>query len=205
MVPAYTLPPNAEHVTILRALCKETLGQSLVEALAADIEQARRDARAEGRRSTRRPQAREDRHRLLSLRANVSDGWHLGGAALSFVLRHRALQRFVLAAIGVVLVLSAAGAVTAVLLRREAGPVGYVLVGLAAYYCLSVLVTAVAVGVAGLVADILEARPVTPATGLAGDRAPPAVDRRLGTDRSRGGRAEQGRRQLDRGSADRRC
>ncbi len=40
MVPAYTLPPNAEHVTILRALCKETLGQSLVETLATDIEQA---------------------------------------------------------------------------------------------------------------------------------------------------------------------
>jgi hypothetical protein len=95
----------------------------------------------------------------------VSDGWRLGGAALSFVLHHRALQRFVLVAIGIVLVLSAAGAVTAVLLRREAGPVGYVLVGLAAYYCLSVLVTAVAVGVAGLVADILEARPVTRATG----------------------------------------
>jgi glutamate decarboxylase len=40
MVPAYTLPPNAEHVTILRALCKETFPQSLVEVLAADIDQA---------------------------------------------------------------------------------------------------------------------------------------------------------------------
>jgi hypothetical protein len=95
----------------------------------------------------------------------VSNGWSLGGAALRFVLRHRALQRFVLVATGIVLVLCAAGAVAAVALRREAGPVGYVLVGLAAYYCLSVMVTAVAVGVAGLVADSLEARPVTPATG----------------------------------------
>jgi len=40
MVPAYTLPPNADHLTILRALCKETLGQSLVETLAADIARA---------------------------------------------------------------------------------------------------------------------------------------------------------------------
>ena len=29
MVPAYTLPPNAEHVTIMRALVKLTLGHSL--------------------------------------------------------------------------------------------------------------------------------------------------------------------------------
>jgi glutamate decarboxylase len=40
MVPAYTLPPNADHVTILRALCKETLGQSLATTLAQDIAQA---------------------------------------------------------------------------------------------------------------------------------------------------------------------
>jgi uncharacterized protein DUF6159 len=95
----------------------------------------------------------------------VSNGWRLGGAALRFVLGQRALQRFVLVAIGIVLVISAAVAVAAVVLRREAGPVGYVLVGLAAYYCLSVMVTAVAVGVAGLVADCLDSRPVTPATG----------------------------------------
>ncbi len=40
MVPAYTLPPEADHMTILRALCKETLGQPLVETLATDIAQA---------------------------------------------------------------------------------------------------------------------------------------------------------------------
>jgi glutamate decarboxylase len=40
MVPAYTLPPDADHLSILRALCKETLGQSLVEALADDIAKA---------------------------------------------------------------------------------------------------------------------------------------------------------------------
>jgi glutamate decarboxylase len=40
MVPAYSLPPNAEHVTILRALVKETLGQSMVRTLIADIAEA---------------------------------------------------------------------------------------------------------------------------------------------------------------------
>jgi glutamate decarboxylase len=40
MVPAYTLPPNAQHVTIMRALVKETLGHARVSALAGDIAQA---------------------------------------------------------------------------------------------------------------------------------------------------------------------
>jgi glutamate decarboxylase len=40
MVPAYTLPPNAEHVTIMRALVKQTLGRSLVMMLAEDLAQA---------------------------------------------------------------------------------------------------------------------------------------------------------------------
>ena len=37
MVPAYTLPPNAEHVTIMRALVKLTLGHTLVSTLADDL------------------------------------------------------------------------------------------------------------------------------------------------------------------------
>jgi glutamate decarboxylase len=40
MVPAYTLPPNADHVTILRVLVKERVGQSIVGTLAGDIAQA---------------------------------------------------------------------------------------------------------------------------------------------------------------------
>ena len=40
MVPAYTLPPNADHIKIMRALVKETLGRSLTTALAQDIAQA---------------------------------------------------------------------------------------------------------------------------------------------------------------------
>jgi glutamate decarboxylase len=37
MLPAYTLPPNAEHIKIMRALVKQTLGHSLVTTLGSDI------------------------------------------------------------------------------------------------------------------------------------------------------------------------
>nr|WP_203416175.1 glutamate decarboxylase [Jiangella ureilytica] len=40
MLPAYTLPPNAEHLTIMRALVKQTLGRSLAETLADDLAEA---------------------------------------------------------------------------------------------------------------------------------------------------------------------
>ncbi|MBB5787138.1 glutamate decarboxylase [Jiangella mangrovi] len=40
MLPAYTLPPNAQHVTIMRALVKQTLGRSLAETLADDLAEA---------------------------------------------------------------------------------------------------------------------------------------------------------------------
>src|SRR5215212_3241310 len=40
MVPAYTLPPDADHVKIMRALVKLTLGQTLATTLADDLGQA---------------------------------------------------------------------------------------------------------------------------------------------------------------------
>ena len=40
MVPAYTLPPNAQHVTIMRALVKQTLSHTLASTLADDIAEA---------------------------------------------------------------------------------------------------------------------------------------------------------------------
>jgi glutamate decarboxylase len=40
MVPAYTLPPDAQHVKIMRALVKETLTRDMVDMLAADISEA---------------------------------------------------------------------------------------------------------------------------------------------------------------------
>ncbi len=40
MVPAYTLPPNAQDVTIMRALVKQTLSREMVDTLARDIADA---------------------------------------------------------------------------------------------------------------------------------------------------------------------
>jgi glutamate decarboxylase len=40
MVPAYTLPPNADHVKIMRALVKLTLGHTMATTLADDIAEA---------------------------------------------------------------------------------------------------------------------------------------------------------------------
>ena len=48
MVPAYTLPPNAEHITIMRALVKLTLGHTLCSTLADDIAQACATLRQKG-------------------------------------------------------------------------------------------------------------------------------------------------------------
>ena len=40
MLPAYTLPPDAQNVTIMRALVKQTLSQEHVDTLARDIHEA---------------------------------------------------------------------------------------------------------------------------------------------------------------------
>jgi glutamate decarboxylase len=40
MLPAYTLPPDAQHVTIMRSLVKRSLGRSLADTLASDIAEA---------------------------------------------------------------------------------------------------------------------------------------------------------------------
>jgi glutamate decarboxylase len=40
MVPAYTLPPNAQHVKVMRALVKETLSREMVDTLARDVAEA---------------------------------------------------------------------------------------------------------------------------------------------------------------------
>ena len=40
MVPAYTLPPNAQNVKIMRALVKETMSREQVDRLLQDIEDA---------------------------------------------------------------------------------------------------------------------------------------------------------------------
>ena len=48
MVPAYTLPPDAEHVKIMRALVKETLSREMVDTLAGDIAEACRTLEEKG-------------------------------------------------------------------------------------------------------------------------------------------------------------
>jgi glutamate decarboxylase len=48
MVPAYTLPPDAEDVTIMRALVKETLSREHVDTLAGDIGDALKTLDAKG-------------------------------------------------------------------------------------------------------------------------------------------------------------
>ena len=40
MLPAYTMPPNAEDVKVLRALVKQTLSREQIDRLADDIEEA---------------------------------------------------------------------------------------------------------------------------------------------------------------------
>jgi len=55
MVPAYTLPPNAEHVKIMRALVKQTLGHSLVKTLGNDIVEACETLKVKGKPAPRRP------------------------------------------------------------------------------------------------------------------------------------------------------
>jgi hypothetical protein len=103
--------------------------------------------------------------RRRGTREYLTDGWHLGGAAMRFVLANRAVLRFVLGAVAILIVLAAAVTAPTVILRRHAGPVEYVLIGLASSYMLSVLVTGATVGLAGLVAKTLDGHPVTAATG----------------------------------------
>jgi glutamate decarboxylase len=40
MVPAYTLPPDAQHVKVMRALVKETLSREMVDTLSEDVAEA---------------------------------------------------------------------------------------------------------------------------------------------------------------------
>jgi glutamate decarboxylase len=46
IVPAYTLPPNAEHITVLRMVIKENFSRDMVDMLAHDIGAAMRTATA---------------------------------------------------------------------------------------------------------------------------------------------------------------
>ena len=66
MVPAYTLPPNADHVKIMRALVKLTLGHTLATTLADDIAEACETLEKKGGLHELRPQAGQDRDGVLT-------------------------------------------------------------------------------------------------------------------------------------------
>ena len=61
MVPAYTLPPDAQDVTIMRALVKETMSREHVDTLARDIEEACATLARKG--GAHESERRQDRHR----------------------------------------------------------------------------------------------------------------------------------------------
>lgn len=103
--------------------------------------------------------------RSRGLRSYLADGWLLGGAAIRFVLDNRPLKLFLLRAISAVVLIAGTVAALGVILRRHAGPVEYVIVGVAVTYCINLLTTAIAVGAAGIVAESLEGRAASPATG----------------------------------------
>ena len=66
MVPAYTMPPNAQDVKMMRALVKLNLSRSLVDTLARRHRRGDQDARAEGARERVRAQTGEDQRHPLS-------------------------------------------------------------------------------------------------------------------------------------------
>ena len=66
MVPAYTLPPNADHVKIMRALVKLTLGHTLTTTLANDLGEACATLAKKGSLHELRPPAGQDGDGLLS-------------------------------------------------------------------------------------------------------------------------------------------
>jgi len=48
MLPAYTMPPNAEDVKVMRALVKQTLSREQIDRLSTDIDQACATLEAKG-------------------------------------------------------------------------------------------------------------------------------------------------------------
>ena len=65
MVPAYTLPPDAQHVKVMRALVKETLSREMVDTLGRRHRGGVPDARQEGRRPRVRAPAGQDSDGIL--------------------------------------------------------------------------------------------------------------------------------------------
>jgi glutamate decarboxylase len=58
IVPAYTLPPNAEHITVLRIVVKENFSRDMVDMLSRDVHTAVRTLHREGGADPGRPRTR---------------------------------------------------------------------------------------------------------------------------------------------------
>lgn len=58
IVPAYTLPPNAEHITVLRMVIKENFSRDMVDMLAHDVHVAMRTLHSEPETRPRKARAR---------------------------------------------------------------------------------------------------------------------------------------------------
>ena len=58
IVPAYTLPPNADHITVLRMVIKENVSRDMVELLAADVRNAFEDLAHEAQAGPQPPRTR---------------------------------------------------------------------------------------------------------------------------------------------------
>jgi glutamate decarboxylase len=57
-VPAYTLPPNAEHVTVMRMVIKENFSRDMVDMLAHDVGLAMHTLTHAGHARPERPRRR---------------------------------------------------------------------------------------------------------------------------------------------------
>ena len=62
IVPAYTLPPNAEHLTVLRMVIKENFSRDMLEILAADLRSAFEELSREKLGGSRKPRTRRRPH-----------------------------------------------------------------------------------------------------------------------------------------------
>jgi glutamate decarboxylase len=62
IVPAYTLPPNAEHIQVLRIVIKENFSRDMLDMLATDVRATFRALAEEQQAKPRAPRARRRPH-----------------------------------------------------------------------------------------------------------------------------------------------
>ena len=85
MLPAYTMPPNAEHVNMLARAGQANLTHALGRTRSSTTSRTLRDAREEGRSEPRRSAAAWSEHRRLDAEAPIAA---VGGISPSVDRRH---------------------------------------------------------------------------------------------------------------------